>query len=205
MAATEGNLVGDVLLSASFVSYAGAFNAELRRELVTVSLLFPGGHRAVAPYHAGQHAAAAQSMQMFWQQQSVSCAVLQEKWLPDIRQRAIPASAEVDPLNQLTDEPTKVLRGGRSTGHCFACKPPSLAMLPTPPHLVAGTVGHRGTAVGWAEHGERSHCLYDLAVAAPDRPAVAGERGCGPLAGCLLKAAAPGAREAVADPCGFAR
>ena len=40
-----------------------------------------------------------------------SCWLLQEKWLPDIRQRGIPASAEVEPLAQLTDEPTKVCVG----------------------------------------------------------------------------------------------
>ena len=38
MAAMERNLVGDVLLSSCFVTYAGAFNAELRNELVEVSL-----------------------------------------------------------------------------------------------------------------------------------------------------------------------
>ena len=37
MAATEGNLVGNVLLSSSFVTYAGAFNAELRDELAQVN------------------------------------------------------------------------------------------------------------------------------------------------------------------------
>ncbi|EFN51784.1 hypothetical protein CHLNCDRAFT_37234 [Chlorella variabilis] len=33
MATTEGNLIGDVLLSSSFVTYAGAFNTQIRREL----------------------------------------------------------------------------------------------------------------------------------------------------------------------------
>lgn len=37
MAATEGNLVGNVLISSAFVTYAGAFNAELRQELAQAS------------------------------------------------------------------------------------------------------------------------------------------------------------------------
>ena len=35
------------------------------------------------------------------------CVCVQEKWLPDIQQRAIPTSAGVGPLDMLTDESTK--------------------------------------------------------------------------------------------------
>lgn len=41
------------------------------------------------------------------------CLPLQENWLPDIRQRGIPASPEIEPLTQLTDEPTKVCAAAR--------------------------------------------------------------------------------------------
>lgn len=37
MSSNEANLVGDVLLSSSFVSYVGAFNTELRNRLVQVT------------------------------------------------------------------------------------------------------------------------------------------------------------------------
>ncbi|KAL4450636.1 hypothetical protein ABPG77_000992 [Micractinium sp. CCAP 211/92] len=67
MASTEGNLVGDVLLCSSFVTYAGTFNAELRQELT------------------------------------------QDKWLPDIKQRNIPHSGYIDPLDMLADDSTKAL------------------------------------------------------------------------------------------------
>lgn len=52
MAATEANLVGDVLLSSSFVTYAGAFNAELRHELVADHWL-PDIQRRAIPASAG--------------------------------------------------------------------------------------------------------------------------------------------------------
>lgn len=65
MAAAEGKLVGDVLLAAAFVSYAGPFNAPLRHSLV------------------------------------------EHKWLPDIRERGIPTSDSIDPLDLLTDDSTK--------------------------------------------------------------------------------------------------
>ena len=65
MTAAEGKLVGDVLLAAAFVSYAGPFNALLRKELV------------------------------------------EEKWLPDIRERGIPISDQIAPLDLLTDDSTK--------------------------------------------------------------------------------------------------
>ena len=52
MAATEANLVGDVLLSSSFVTYAGAFNAELRHELAADHWL-PDIQRRAIPASAG--------------------------------------------------------------------------------------------------------------------------------------------------------
>lgn len=71
MATTEGALVGDVLLSSSFVTYAGTFNAELRAEVVN------------------------------------------ERWLPDLLARQIPATPGVTPLDMLSDESLKVGSVGR--------------------------------------------------------------------------------------------
>lgn len=47
MSATEANLVGDTLLSSSFVTYAGVFNAELRRELAAEQWLPDIQRRAI--------------------------------------------------------------------------------------------------------------------------------------------------------------
>jgi dynein heavy chain len=61
-----GKLVGDALLAAAFVSYAGPFNSAFRQRLV------------------------------------------QEKWLPDLAERAIPLTPGAMPLDLLTNDATKV-------------------------------------------------------------------------------------------------
>ncbi|KAL6747291.1 flagellar outer dynein arm heavy chain beta [Haematococcus lacustris] len=65
MESVEGRLVGDVLVAAAFVSYAGPFNMHFRQQLVN------------------------------------------EKWLPDLIERAIPMSAGIMPLDMLTDDAAK--------------------------------------------------------------------------------------------------
>lgn len=37
-------------------------------------------------------------------------STLQEEWLPDIKERNIPHSSDIDPLDMLTDDSTKVGR-----------------------------------------------------------------------------------------------
>lgn len=63
---TAGNLVGDSLLAAAFVSYAAPFTMEFRKDLV------------------------------------------QEKWLPDLQQRAIPITAGCQPIELLATDTDKV-------------------------------------------------------------------------------------------------
>ena len=60
-----GKLVGDTLLAAAFVSYAGPFSIPFRKALV------------------------------------------QEKWLPDLHERAIPLSAGITPLDILSSDAAK--------------------------------------------------------------------------------------------------
>ena len=62
----SGKLVGDTLLAAAFVSYAGPFSIPFRRALVL------------------------------------------DKWLPDLHERAIPLSEGVTPLDILTNDAAKV-------------------------------------------------------------------------------------------------
>lgn len=65
MESVEGRLVGDVMVAAAFVSYAGPFNMHFRQQLVN------------------------------------------EKWLPDLIERAIPMSQGIKPLDMLTNDATK--------------------------------------------------------------------------------------------------
>jgi dynein heavy chain len=65
MESVEGKLIGDVLLAAAFVSYAGPFNMLFRQQLVN------------------------------------------EKWTPDLIERAVPMSPGVKPLDLLTTDASK--------------------------------------------------------------------------------------------------
>jgi len=69
--------VGDVLLAAAFVSYAGPFNMSFRRRLV------------------------------------------EEKWLPDLEQRAIPMTSGIKPLHVLSSNAMEVGHPLHLDMHCF--------------------------------------------------------------------------------------
>jgi hypothetical protein len=103
--APAGKLVGNTLLAAAFVSYAGPFSIPFRRALV------------------------------------------QDKWLPDLHERAIPLSAGIAPLDILTSDAAKAR----------AAAPAARAAARASGPVERG--GTRGRQARWAQEGLQTDTL----------------------------------------------